>query len=76
MLDVLGIAPHPDDAELATAGAIMKLLDEGKRGDDAGVFGGNLRAHQCVLRALVRQRGYHCAPRLRIIARSTAGLGR
>jgi bacillithiol biosynthesis deacetylase BshB1 len=31
MLDVLVIAPHPDDAELGAAGAIMRLLDEGKR---------------------------------------------
>ena len=28
-LDVLVVAPHPDDAELGMAGAIMKFLDEG-----------------------------------------------
>ena len=31
MLDVLVIAPHPDDAELGMAGAIMKLQDEGAK---------------------------------------------
>jgi N-acetylglucosamine malate deacetylase 1 len=31
MLDVLVIAPHPDDAELGMAGAIMRFLDEGLR---------------------------------------------
>jgi len=31
MLDVLVVAPHPDDAELGMAGAIMKLKDEGWR---------------------------------------------
>ena len=31
MLDVLVIAPHPDDAELGMAGAIMKLRDDGLR---------------------------------------------
>jgi bacillithiol biosynthesis deacetylase BshB1 len=31
MLDILVIAPHPDDAELGMAGAIMKFLAEGKR---------------------------------------------
>ncbi len=30
-LDVLVIAPHPDDAELGMGGAIVKLLAEGKR---------------------------------------------
>lgn len=30
MLDVLVIAPHPDDAELGMAGAIMRLIAEGK----------------------------------------------
>ncbi len=30
-LDVLVIAPHPDDAELGMGGAILKLLQEGKR---------------------------------------------
>jgi bacillithiol biosynthesis deacetylase BshB1 len=30
-LDVLVIAPHPDDAELGMAGAMMKFLDEGWR---------------------------------------------
>jgi N-acetylglucosamine malate deacetylase 1 len=30
-LDVLVIAPHPDDAELGMAGAIMKMLDAGKQ---------------------------------------------
>ncbi len=29
MLDVLVIAPHPDDAELGMGGAIMKMKDEG-----------------------------------------------
>ncbi len=29
MLDVLVVAPHPDDAELGIAGAIMKFLDDG-----------------------------------------------
>ncbi len=29
MLDVLVVSPHPDDAELGMAGAIMKFLDEG-----------------------------------------------
>lgn len=29
-LDVLVIAPHPDDAELGMAGAIMRFLDEGR----------------------------------------------
>jgi bacillithiol biosynthesis deacetylase BshB1 len=31
VLDVLVIAPHPDDAELGMAGAILKLRDEGLR---------------------------------------------
>lgn len=31
MLDVLVIAPHPDDAELGMAGAILKMRDEGLR---------------------------------------------
>ena len=31
MLDVLVVAPHPDDAELGIAGTIMKLQDEGYR---------------------------------------------
>jgi bacillithiol biosynthesis deacetylase BshB1 len=31
MLDVLVIAPHPDDAELGMAGAILKFLAEGRR---------------------------------------------
>ncbi|TWT99327.1 1D-myo-inositol 2-acetamido-2-deoxy-alpha-D-glucopyranoside deacetylase [Botrimarina colliarenosi] len=31
MLDVLVIAPHPDDAELGVGGAILKLQQEGKR---------------------------------------------
>jgi bacillithiol biosynthesis deacetylase BshB1 len=31
MLDVLVIAPHPDDAELGAAGAILKLLAAGRR---------------------------------------------
>ena len=30
MLDILVIAPHPDDAELGMAGAIMKFLAEGR----------------------------------------------
>ena len=30
-LDVLVVAPHPDDAELGAAGAIMKLKAEGRR---------------------------------------------
>ena len=30
-LDVLVIAPHPDDAELGMGGAILKFLDEGWR---------------------------------------------
>ncbi len=30
-LDVLVIAPHPDDAELGMAGAILKMQDEGLR---------------------------------------------
>lgn len=30
-LDVLVIAPHPDDAELGMGGGIMRLLDAGKR---------------------------------------------
>ena len=29
MLDVLIVAPHPDDAEMAMAGAILKMKDEG-----------------------------------------------
>jgi bacillithiol biosynthesis deacetylase BshB1 len=29
MLDILVVAPHPDDAELGMGGAIMKLRDEG-----------------------------------------------
>src|SRR5262245_44358966 len=29
MLDVLVIAPHPDDAELGAGGAIVKLLGQG-----------------------------------------------
>lgn len=31
MLDVLVIAPHPDDAELGMGGAILKMIDEGLR---------------------------------------------
>jgi bacillithiol biosynthesis deacetylase BshB1 len=31
MLDILVIAPHPDDAELGMGGAIVKFLAEGKR---------------------------------------------
>jgi bacillithiol biosynthesis deacetylase BshB1 len=31
MLDILVIAPHPDDAELGMAGAIVKFLAEGRR---------------------------------------------
>ncbi|HVW39122.1 MAG TPA: bacillithiol biosynthesis deacetylase BshB1 [Pirellulales bacterium] len=31
LLDVLVIAPHPDDAELGVAGAIMRFLDDGRR---------------------------------------------
>ena len=31
MLDVLVVAPHPDDAELGMAGAIMKFKDDGWR---------------------------------------------
>lgn len=31
MLDVLVVAPHPDDAELGAAGAILRFLAEGKR---------------------------------------------
>ncbi len=31
MLDVLIIAPHPDDAELGMGGAIVKLIAEGKK---------------------------------------------
>ena len=31
MLDVLVIAPHPDDAELGMAGAIMRFIAEGRR---------------------------------------------
>lgn len=31
MLDVLVISPHPDDAELGAAGAILKLKAEGRR---------------------------------------------
>ena len=31
MLDVLVVAPHPDDAELGMAGALMKFKDDGFR---------------------------------------------
>src|SRR5947207_13926740 len=31
MLDILVIAPHPDDAELGMAGAIAKFKKEGRR---------------------------------------------
>ena len=31
MLDVLVVAPHPDDAELGMAGAMMKFKDDGWR---------------------------------------------
>src|SRR5262245_50507706 len=31
MLDILVIAPHPDDAELGMAGAILKFVKEGRR---------------------------------------------
>jgi bacillithiol biosynthesis deacetylase BshB1 len=31
MLDVLVVAPHPDDAELGMAGAIMRFIDDGWR---------------------------------------------
>jgi len=31
LLDVLVIAPHPDDAELGMAGGIMRMLDAGER---------------------------------------------
>jgi N-acetylglucosamine malate deacetylase 1 len=31
MLDILVIAPHPDDAELGMAGAILKFIAEGRR---------------------------------------------
>ena len=30
-LDILVIAPHPDDAELGMGGAILKFLQEGQR---------------------------------------------
>ena len=30
-LDVLVVAPHPDDAELGMGGAIVKMIDEGRR---------------------------------------------
>jgi N-acetylglucosamine malate deacetylase 1 len=29
VLDILVVAPHPDDAELGMAGTIMRALDEG-----------------------------------------------
>ena len=31
MLDILVVAPHPDDAELAMAGAILHFKSEGLR---------------------------------------------
>src|SRR5580704_19732799 len=31
MLDVLIVAPHPDDAELGAAGAILRLKAQGRR---------------------------------------------
>src|SRR4029077_20874960 len=31
MLDILVIAPHPDDAELGMGGAILKFRQEGRR---------------------------------------------
>ena len=31
MLDILAIAPHPDDAELGMAGALLKFREEGLR---------------------------------------------
>src|SRR5262245_39752087 len=31
MLDILVIAPHPDDAELGMAGAILQFIAEGRR---------------------------------------------
>ena len=31
MLDILVVAPHPDDAELGMAGTIMRAKDEGLR---------------------------------------------
>ena len=31
ILDVLVVAPHPDDAELGMGGAIAKLLQSGRR---------------------------------------------
>ena len=30
MLDILVVSPHPDDAELGMAGAILKFKDEGR----------------------------------------------
>lgn len=30
-LDVLVVAPHPDDAELGMGGSICKLIQQGKR---------------------------------------------
>src|SRR4051812_6707158 len=32
MLDILVIAPHPDDAELGMAGGVFKFKKEGRRG--------------------------------------------
>jgi bacillithiol biosynthesis deacetylase BshB1 len=45
MLDILVIAPHPDDAELGMGGAIVKLLAEGRRVGVLDLTGGEPTPH-------------------------------
>jgi len=48
MLDVLVVAPHPDDAELGMAGAILKLKSEGRSVGVLDLSGGEPTPHGSV----------------------------